>query len=303
MLVRKTFEASNDLEGITLYDYTKPSLNVVITAERGRISISEGYRQLILDLEEGESHELNTTTMQTYRKIRFARQQIRMNVEGFDFARSATEAFSRGDRELGAAAMIQIVDSLHGVRMAKEEDLRKIINNDVSRLLSGSVDSVSALPSRPLRDRSSQSALSHAKVMASRIQNELSQISFLGKQTNQYSVEIHKKYSIPAACVVFVLVGLPLGVMVRRGGFGMAATLSLGFFVLYWACLIGGEKLADRDILSPFWGMWSANIIIGIVGLLLVARISREMTVVRFDFLKSLIPKSWREQQPGSPDT
>ena len=66
--------------------------------------------------------------------------------------------------------------------------------------------------------------------------------------------------------LVFVLVGLPLGIMSRRGGFGIAATLSLGFFVLYWACLIGGEKLADRDLVSPFVGMWIANILIGIMG-------------------------------------
>ncbi len=68
----------------------------------------------------------------------------------------------------------------------------------------------------------------------------------LEKQIDSYEVEIYKKYSIPFACVVFILVGAPLGYRVRSGGFGIAAGLSLLFFLLYWACLMGGEKLADR---------------------------------------------------------
>ena len=96
----------------------------------------------------------------------------------------------------------------------------------------------------------------------------------LGKQINSYDVEIHKKYSIPFACIVFVLVGAPLGYRVKRGGFGIAAGMSLLFFLLYWACLIGGEKLADRGIVSAFTGMWIADIIIGCLGLYLIFKSS-----------------------------
>lgn len=92
------------------------------------------------------------------------------------------------------------------------------------------------------------------------------------KQVDMYLVEIYKKYSIPFACVVFVLIGAPLGMITRKGGFGVAAGMSLGFFLLYWACLIGGEKLADRELLSPFLSMWVANIILGIAGIYLVFR-------------------------------
>jgi lipopolysaccharide export system permease protein len=87
-------------------------------------------------------------------------------------------------------------------------------------------------------------------------------------------VEIYKKYSIPFACIVFALIGAPLGYKVRRGGFGIAAGLSLFFFLVYWASLIGGEKLADRGFLSPFLGMWLVNIILGIFGLYLMLKSS-----------------------------
>jgi lipopolysaccharide export system permease protein len=116
----------------------------------------------------------------------------------------------------------------------------------------------------------------------------------LEKQVDQYWVEIHKKYYIPAACLVFVFVGMPLGIMSRRGGFGIAATLSLGFFLLYWAFLIGGEKLADRNFTSPFWGMWSANVLIGLMGVYLMIRIGRESVVIRWEAVKRLVPRRWR---------
>jgi lipopolysaccharide export system permease protein len=121
-------------------------------------------------------------------------------------------------------------------------------------------------------------------------------------------VEVHKKYSIPVACLVFVLIGVPLGIMARRGGFGTAATLSLGFFVLYYACLIGGEKLADRDIVSPFVGMWAANAIIGAMGIILTIRIARETVVINWSFLQHLAParlrarfRSWAEPEEEQP--
>ena len=126
---------------------------------------------------------------------------------------------------------------------------------------------------------------------------ELFRIENLDRQIDQYMVEIHKKYAIPMACLVFVLIGVPLGIMARRGGFGTAATLSLGFFVLYYACLIGGEKLADRGFIDPWFGMWSANIIIGLMGLYLTFRTARETLTIDWSFLRRLTPKSWRVEE------
>ena len=140
----------------------------------------------------------------------------------------------------------------------------------------------------------SERALYRARNLHATVQNELSVITFLEKQIDQYKVEINKKYSIPFACLVFVFIGVPLGIMARRGGFGVAATLSLGFFVLYWAFLVGGEKLADRNITSAFWGMWSANILLGIMGIYLTVRIGREAVVINWNFLQRLLPRKWQ---------
>ncbi len=96
------------------------------------------------------------------------------------------------------------------------------------------------------------------------------------KRAAQYMVEIHKKFSTAFACFVFVLIGAPLGIMARKGGIGTGILYSLAFFVIYWICLIGGENLADRLIISPELAMWVSNIIIGVFGILITRAMVRD---------------------------
>ncbi|MDL1894278.1 YjgP/YjgQ family permease, partial [Sphingobacteriales bacterium CHB3] len=313
MLVKKTFERSNDLEGITLYDYTNPNSNVVITAERGTISFSQDARKLIMDLHKGEIHELNLANMVEYKRVRFENHRIVTDVQGFDFERTEEGTVMRGDRELSAHVMQHIVDSLQQSRQMLDSGLQNLVIQDMERLLTGLVPPKPApptegqiqfgtfnMPAQLLQTtiRGTESAETRVRVTSSTVQNELLRIDMENRRIDQYKVEIHKKYSIPIACIVFVLVGVPLGIMSRRGGFGIAATLSFGFFLMYWAFLIGGEKLADRNLLSPFWGMWAANILLGIIGVYLTLRIGKEAVVIDWGFMRRLIPKRWRKDLP-----
>jgi lipopolysaccharide export system permease protein len=93
------------------------------------------------------------------------------------------------------------------------------------------------------------------------------------QRINTYRVEVHKKYSIPAACIAFVLVGAPLGMRARRSGVGVAF-LSLAFFLFYYLCLIGGEELADRRLLPPGAAMWTPNVLLALLGIALLIRAS-----------------------------
>jgi lipopolysaccharide export system permease protein len=304
ILVRKTFEATNDLEGVTIYDYSDPEKHVVITAEHGVISFTPDYQKLIMDLRNGEIHELSLTQPSArpatgrgrqYRKIRYEKHRIIMNAEGFGFERSGEGTFSRGDRELSAPVMQAIVDSLNNDNMRLTAASSKIIDEHFQQYLGGSAPSMSTS-----RQQAIDAALNKARYYASILSNDLSRLKYNEDRMDEFLVEIHKKYALPAACIVFVLIGAPLGVMARRGGFGIAATLSLGFFVLYWACLIGGEKLADRGIITPFWGMWFANIVLTILGSYLTLRIGKESLIIHWGALKRLIPESWRT--PESPE-
>ena len=124
------------------------------------------------------------------------------------------------------------------------------------------------------------------------LQNEVRLLVNEQKQVNRYLVEIHKKYSIPAACIIFVLVGAPLGVMARRGGWTVGLGIGFVFFLIYWAFLIGGEKLADRGIIPPFWAMWAPNIFIGSVGIYLIIQTVRETTFIRWQRFALFRPRA-----------
>jgi len=98
-------------------------------------------------------------------------------------------------------------------------------------------------------------------------------------------VELHKKFSIPFASIIFILIGAPLGMMARKGGFAVSMAFSLGFFIIYWMFLIGGEEFADRGLLSPVLSMWLPNIVLGIFGILICYWQSLEQRTINFDLI------------------
>ena len=126
----------------------------------------------------------------------------------------------------------------------------------------------------------------------------------LEREINRYAVEFQKKFSIPFACIVFVVLGAPLGTRIRHGSFVIGLAVSAGFILFYYICLIGGEQLADRRYLPPFWSMWGANIALGIVGSWVFVRTSLEQSLVPEPFrrrLRALGPR--RNPTPSGPET
>lgn len=95
-------------------------------------------------------------------------------------------------------------------------------------------------------------------------------------QIDRYRVEIEKKFSIAAACVVFVLLGAPIALRFPRGGVGLTIGVSLGVFAIYYVGLLAGEALSDRGLVDPAIAMWGANVLLGIVGVYLTARLGSE---------------------------
>jgi len=81
-----------------------------------------------------------------------------------------------------------------------------------------------------------------------------------------YEVEIHKKYSIAVACLVFALLGVPVALRFQRGGVGLVIGVSVIVFTIYYVGLIGGEELGNRLLVSPFFAMWTPNILFSVVG-------------------------------------
>ncbi len=96
------------------------------------------------------------------------------------------------------------------------------------------------------------------------------------RRIRSYEVEVHKKFSIPVACVIFVLIGATLGVRAGMGNMALSSGLSIAFFLIYWMFLMGGEDLADRGFVSPAVAMWLPNVLMGGFGIYMLYSTIRE---------------------------
>jgi LPS export ABC transporter permease LptF len=118
------------------------------------------------------------------------------------------------------------------------------------------------------------------------------------REVRAHWVEIHKKFSLPFACLVFAFLGLPLGVMTGRTGRTGGFSLGLVIILLYYVLLTAGEKMAMDGRFSAFLGMWAPDILLAAAGVFLFLRAGRGSSVPsRFSGLS----RSREKSGPQSP--
>ena len=94
------------------------------------------------------------------------------------------------------------------------------------------------------------------------------------KTTRPYRIELNKRFSYPFACVVLMLVGVPLGLSSRRGGKSTGFVVTILLVVVYYVLSLIGTALATQGRLSPFAGVWGANLLFAAAGLILLQQLS-----------------------------
>jgi lipopolysaccharide export system permease protein len=100
-------------------------------------------------------------------------------------------------------------------------------------------------------------------------------------EIRQYTVEIHKKFSLSVACTTFVLIGIALALRFPRGGMGLVIGASLVIFAVFYVGLTVGENLGDKGVMSPIFAMWLPNLIVLVVGVFGLLRVNREFGSTR----------------------
>jgi len=243
------------LYGVTLYGRGKEGITTVLKAKWGELNISPDGETLTVTLHQGEVHRMDPKEPERYVRTNFSKYVLR--ISGLRMGLRLEEV-GRGDREMSIGMLKEKIKELK----AKAKKVESRISEIALKL--------------GIRGETTEEILSRARAISrGKLGGMLAQLEVLKsyrRSINRYEVELHKKYSIPAACIVFVLVGMPLGIRVRRGGLGVGFGLSVGFFVLYWAFLIGGEELADRMLVSPWAMMWAPDLLIGALGIYLLLR-------------------------------
>ncbi len=279
---------ADKLKKITIFDYSDPKVQRTVIADYGYLVFDKQREQMVFNLFDGEMHEVSTEDYTEYRQLNFSRHGF--NIEASDQVFKRVESGQRGDREMTIKMMQDQVNNfqekLSETNEQVENEIKKFLlppDSITSRLNRASAKALTIDPET--RNRALTRATRKIRSITQKINAQFNQQHYYDRQIYKYEVEIHKKYSIPFACIVFVLIGAPLGIRARKGSLGVGVTFSIGFFLLYWTCLIGGEELADRQMVTPFLAMWFPNILVGIFGAYLTVRTVREATFIQWERL------------------
>lgn len=128
-----------------------------------------------------------------------------------------------------------------------------------------------------------------------------------GESSVRQMVELHQRLAFPLACLVFGLLGVPLGVSWRRGGRSYGFVVSIVVVFLYYMLLNVGENLAKSGYIPAGVGMWMPNVLFGGLGIYLFRTVSRERAtpfsrvLQRVEpFLDRLVARLLRRCTPGA---
>lgn len=282
MIIRE--KSGDTLRDVRIFSKGRQKTQTSITARTGQLSTLSDA--IILTLYDGEIHELDQSDYQNYRRIRFRKHVITLPAENLVLVRRDTS--NRRDREMTIPMMmskLRIYDNrIQSVRQRIGKSFRRALGDSLVpenresalafiEIARANIQSDSTLEKNQRRRRERQ-----LKTLRRQITNEYSLIRSYTKTHNRYEVEVHKKFSLPFACLVFVLIGTPLGVLAKKGGFAVGTSLSFGFFLIYYILLIGGEEMADRALVSPMVGMWTPNTLFLVIGGYLTLHTVRERT-------------------------
>ena len=137
------------------------------------------------------------------------------------------------------------------------------------------------------------------------LRERVAELKARGENHGPYDVEIYKKFAIPFACIVFGLIGAPLGIQSKRSGRAWGFSLSLAIFLVYYISLTGGESLGDRGVIPPLLAIWGANIIFFFLGVYLILMVGKERPIPLLAWMDSAIDfiehlpkrlKSWKKE-------
>ncbi len=281
LLVQSVNGHTNEMRGVTIYQMNAGGPPTTILARSGFLSYTPDGRTAVIELKDGEIHEIQSEAGQPrrYHRLSFKRHTIFIQGAGGLLERSAREA--RGDREKSARELLderaQVEAQYHLSLAQKVEHFRAYGARlaDLAGIAPEAVPWTARLGQawRTLRHAPDPLAAVIARHPELQVDVELWRMErqALRQRMASLSIEVHKKFALPAACIVFVLIGAPIGMRVRRGG-PAVAFVSIGFFLFYYACLVGGEDYAKALILPPWLAMWLANLVLGLLGLDLTAR-------------------------------
>lgn len=108
------------------------------------------------------------------------------------------------------------------------------------------------------------------------------------KDRRDTMIEYHRRFSLPFACFVFALVGVPLGIQNQRSGKAAGFAISIGIILLYYIVLSVGKTLGQRGVVHPALAVWTPDIVFLLLGAYLFRKTALEQSIPLLDFARRL---------------
>ena len=297
--------------GVMVYDHTTEKGNLRLTvADSGIMKMSKAKDYLTFQLYDGTNYQETNTrryrdTSLALQRIHFARQEMVIPLENYSFQHSDSARYGEQVRSMSNEQLKHGRDSLAEKRdIGLDKHMSELRNTYAlqwqSQLDSGWKDpakkplDLSRKPEKwedPKRLRQAyEQALSNASQLQSTIQTQGMEAYEYTRLLRLSEVEIWKKYAQALACFILFFIGAPIGSLIRKGGLGTPAVVSILFFVLYWVVDISGTKLARDGATSAFIGDFISSFVLIPIGIFLTWMAIREKALNMDAF------KTWRRK-------
>lgn len=300
------------MTGVMVYNHTGNKGNVSLTlADSALMKMSEDKSYLTFTLFNGSNYEeTNTrkyrdTTLQL-QKIDFNRQDLIIPLENYAFHKSDDGRFDDEVMSMNLKQLSHSQDSIGRLSGDQTADhLRRIWSNNIPKYnsqldTSRKSDATVPFDYSLLKSRTDLDKMITAHEKAISTSNEfVSNLTTYARDTYQYTwtlrridIEMLKKFAQALACFIFFFIGAPLGALIRKGGLGTPAIISVLFFVAYWVIDISGTKLARDGAVTPFNGVFISAYILFPLGIFLTWKAINDSSVFNTDGIKEGLRKA-----------
>jgi lipopolysaccharide export system permease protein len=238
--IQRKDERTSRIFEVTIYDLRN---NVIVTAPRGELQNLEEEGVIKFILYDGELHQLIEEGR--YQKTRFTKDIINMKVDTELIRR---ERKARSEDELDVKSLVKKINTLNREIAGLRHETDKLGRESLEKYRAGD----------------------ELVLETAQFQMNQKTAQWRGKVRDRarYEIELNKKFSLAFACLIFLILGAPLGYLFRRGGIA-GIIVGVLLFSLYYILVLSGEEFADRRGFSPFWAMWLPNLVILVPGLVM----------------------------------
>ena len=302
---------SGMMYGVMVYDHTTDKGNLRLTvADSGLMKMSKAKDYLTFQLYDGTNYQETNTrkyrdTTLALQRIHFARQEMVIPLENYSFHHSDSARYGDQVRSMSNDQLRHGRDSLAEKSDAGAEKFLEELRHSYALQWQSQLDSGWKDPAKKPFDLSRepaswedpgrrriayQNALSNVNQIQSTIQTQGMEAYEYSRLLRLSEVEIWKKYAQALACFILFFIGAPIGSLIRKGGLGTPAVVSILFFVLYWVVDISGTKLARDGATTPFIGDFISAFVLIPIGVFLTWMAIREKSINLDAF------KTWRRK-------